>query len=176
MRIGICGYAESGKDVVADYLVEHRGFVKVNMSDALDRYLRILNPLVPHGDEMFRYDDLRQAMDLTTAKRNPEVRQLLQRLGTDVGRAIDPQMWVKEMEKEASKHDRVVTTGIRFIEETYPLNWLIHVERPGVGPVNGHPSDSIDEIIKLADIRLINDGTIDDLHAEIAASLLGVLL
>lgn len=171
-RVGICGYATSGKDVVADFLVQRYGFVKVNMSDAVDKYLRILNPMIPIVDgnviRVVRYDDLRQEMGFTEAKQIIEVRQLLQRLGTDVGRAIDPSMWVKELNKEAAKHDRVVTTGIRFDEEVEPLDLLIHVDRPGVGPVNNHVSDSIEHIIRRADLDLINGSTIEALQEQVA--------
>lgn len=173
MRVGICGYGGSGKDVVADVLVAEFGFVKVNMSDALDKYLRILNPLIPspftEGNHV-RYDRLRAHTDYVTAKKIPEVRELLQRLGTDVGRAIDPEMWVKQMELEASKHANVVTTGIRFTEECAPLDVLIHVDRDGYGPVNNHISDSLDDIFALAGMVIRNDGTLDDLRGYAAAA------
>lgn len=173
MRVGICGYGGSGKDVVADVLVADFGFVKVNMSDALDKYLRILNPLIPspfRADPVcVRYDKLREHTDYVTAKKIPEVRELLQRLGTDVGRAIDPEMWVKQMELEASKHANVVTTGIRFAEEAQPLDLLIHVDRVGYGPVNDHVSDSLDDIFAMARVLIRNDGTLDDLRVKATA-------
>jgi hypothetical protein len=181
MRIGITGYAGSGKDVVADVLVETFGFRKVNMSDALDRYLQILNPIiqiefVTDGDYFpriapVRYADLRATTDLTEAKKIPEVRQLLQRLGTDVGRAIDPEMWVNELNKEADKHRHVVTTGIRFIEEVDPLDVLIHVDRIGFGPVNDHPSEMLDDIFVQSHYTLQNAGTIEDLQQLTIATL-----
>lgn len=170
MRIGITGYGGSGKDVVADVLVDEFGFVKVNMSDALDRYLRILNPLIPSpftDDFHVRYDKLREHTDYVTAKKIPEVRQLLQRLGTDVGRAIDPGMWVKELEKEAKKHVDVVTTGIRFPEEAAALHLLIHVDRDGYGPVNDHVSDSLGDMFELANARIINNGTLHELREKV---------
>jgi hypothetical protein len=175
MRVGICGYAGSGKDVVADVLVTEYGFVRVNMSDALDRYLQVLNPwvhpagFVHLGD--IRYADLRGLLNYTEAKRIPEVRRLLQALGTDVGRAIDPEMWLKELEKEAARHDKVVTTGIRFLNEAAPLDYLVHVERPGVGPANDHVSESIDPIIAISSITLRNDGTIEDLQNQVREKL-----
>lgn len=45
MRIGLTGYAKSGKDEVADVLATEYGFVKVNMSDAINNYLCILDPI-----------------------------------------------------------------------------------------------------------------------------------
>jgi hypothetical protein len=175
MRVGICGYASSGKDVVADALVENFGFVRVNMSDALDRYLMILDPYVlTQQYRNVRYSELRSEVDYTTAKRNPEVRRLLQKLGTEVGRSIDPDIWIKELDKEAPKHDRVVTTGIRYLNEAAPLDFLIHVDRPGIGPANDHSSESIDAIIALANITFRNDDTIGDLHRQVIERLGGL--
>lgn len=185
-RIGLTGYAGSGKDAVADILVARYGFVKVNMSDALDKYLRILNPIITHetrfiedqcfgGDTIVevRYAEICERIpDYAARKRIPEVRELLQRLGADVGRAIDPEMWVKELKKESDKHRRVVTTGIRFPEEAEDLDYLINVTRPGYGPVNGHVSDqAIGLIACRADAVIANNGTLQQLENVVVAIL-----
>lgn len=170
MRVGICGYATSGKDVVADVLVDEFGFVKVNMSDALHRYMMILNPIIStdsvHGEA--RYADYCREFGYVDAKaRHPEVRRLLQVFGTEVGRSIDPNLWVKERDKVVGRYDNVVTTGIRFSNEAVGLTDLIHVDRPGVGPINDHPSDDLTEIIGLATLHIVNDGTVDDLRQRV---------
>jgi hypothetical protein len=187
MRIGITGYARAGKDEVANVFIEQFGFVKINMSDALDKYLRILDPwvfvsifdvvditdaldrdapLVP--GRWYRYSEICvQIPDYTTRKLIKEVRELLQRLGTDVGRAIDPMLWVDELNKEAHKHAFVVTTGIRFTEEVEPLDYLIHVDRPGVGPINDHDSENLDAIFARAHVKIDNDSDILDLRARV---------
>ena len=168
MRVGICGYATAGKDVVADTLVDEFGFVKVNMSEALHRYMMTLNPIIGtdsvHGQA--RYRDIVHEFGYVGAKRHEEVRRLLQVFGTEVGRSIDPNLWVKERDKIAGQYENVVTTGIRFANEAVGLTHLVHVDRPGVGPVNDHQSDRIDEVIGLATITLVNDGTVDDLHRK----------
>lgn len=114
MHVGICGYAESGKDEVANVLVQDIGFVSIGMSDALDKYLLILDPWIDMCGYFERYSDIRKRLTYVRAKEIPEVRRLLQRLGTEVGRAIDPDMWVKELRKSAkSAMKYVVTTGDR---------------------------------------------------------------
>ena len=50
---GFGGYLESGKDTIADYLVEHRGFVKVNMSNPIHAFVSAVNPII---DTYIRYD------------------------------------------------------------------------------------------------------------------------
>ena len=178
MRIGITGYAESGKDVASDHLEEEFGFVRINMSDALDKYLQILDPYVVASlgsTSYIRYAALRQHMSLTEAKKIPEVRRLFQKFGTDVGRAIDPEMWVTQLELEASKHQMVVTTGIRYVEEVAPLDVLLHINRPGYGPLNDHSSEDLQHIFDLADHRIDNDTTIADLQAKVQAWLIEVM-
>jgi hypothetical protein len=163
MRIGLTGYAKSGKDEVADVLVQEYGFVKVNMSDALDKYLSILNPIIDHD---WTYADYVEEVGFTKAKECHEVRRLLQAFGTEVGRAIDEDMWVREVAKIAEQHERVVTTGIRYRNEHVPGMLLIRVNRPGFGPLNSHSSESLDDVFALADITIENDGPLDDLQAK----------
>jgi hypothetical protein len=169
VRVGITGYATAGKDEIADVLVEEYGFVKIGMSDALNNYLRILNPVVAaDAPSLLRYSDAIATHGYVEAKaRYPEVRRLLQVMGTEIGRAIDSDMWVKELNKLASNHQRVVTTGIRFPNEYTDLTCLIAVERPGVGPLNDHPSENIDDIIDQADYFFNNDGTVDLLRENV---------
>lgn len=165
MHIGITGYAKAGKDEVADILIKI-GFVKINMSDALHKYLMILNPYIP-APAYSRYSDLVDRVGYVKAKEIPEVRELLQRMGTEVGRRIDPDMWIKEVKKVAQDYPNVVTTGIRYPNEAMMVDILIAVHRPGVGPVNDHSSDNIDHIIQMAQYRIHNDGTLDDLNKRV---------
>lgn len=172
-RIGICGYATSGKDVMASVLVEYRWFTRINMSDPLLRDLRLLNPLVDpgEGDAPQRLDDLLRVHSFEELKRrSPDFRSLLQRYGTDVWRAVNPNTWVERVATEAARFDRVVTTGIRFLNEMAGIDVLIHVERPGVGPVNGHVSDAgIGEVAALAHHHVLNDGSVEDLRVRTLA-------
>jgi hypothetical protein len=167
MRVGFCGYATSGKDVAAQALVDERGFVRVNMSDALLRDLRILNPLVetPRGRAV-RLLDILDTLTFEQAKANyPDLRTMLQVYGTDVWRSVDEDVWVRRARQEAARHERVVTTGIRFDNELADIDVLIYVERPNVGAVNAHVSDrGIVDLIDRAQHRLVNDGSVGDLR------------
>ena len=46
MIIGLSGYAQVGKDTVANYLVEKYGFVKVSFADPIREALYKLDPKV----------------------------------------------------------------------------------------------------------------------------------
>jgi len=169
MRVGICGFATSGKDVAASALVDERGFVRVNMSDALRRDMIILDPFI--GPEGVRLSDALRVMSYDSVKHKfPEFRRLLQIYGTDVWRSIDPDTWVRRAATESARHERVVTTGIRFLNELDGIDVLVHVVRPGVGPVNAHPSDAgIGEVARLAAVTLQNDGSPEQLRQRMLA-------
>lgn len=163
MRLGISGYARTGKDEVAKVFESH-GFVRVGMSDALDKYLCILNPLL--DDSGRRYGDYAVLLDYVSRKEHPEVRRLLQRMGTEVGRAIDPDMWVKEMVKLTEGYENTVTTGIRFVNERDAMDVRIHVTRTGFGPLNDHSSEDLTDIAEGADWYIHNGGTLTQLREQ----------
>jgi hypothetical protein len=180
IHVGIAGYATSGKDEVANVFKNEFAFVGINMSDALDKYLQLLDPIIQvayegpteGGDASWirldRYADIRRKMTYTDAKSIKEVRELLQRLGTEVGRDIDPFLWTNLVARSAAMHERVVTTGIRYIEEMSPIDVLIEVRRPGVGPVNSHSSDAgMAQVLAKADYVIHNDGTLDELYVKV---------
>lgn len=132
--IALGGKLRAGKDAVGDYLESRYGYVKLGMSDALNEALLKMNPWIDietvtdHGDTKVtllsteRYRDLHDAVGYVEAKKNPEVRRLLQVLGTEVGRdMIDQDVWVKIAEKKIlelwSQGKDVVITAIRFPNE-----------------------------------------------------------
>lgn len=139
--IGLGGKLRAGKDAVGDYLEEKHDFVKLGMSDALNEALLKLNPWIPTPglDYAIRYQELHDMRGYVEAKKNPEVRRLLQVLGTEVGRdMIDPDVWVKIAEKKILEHwangKSVVITAMRFPNEIEMLERLggfsVWVERP----------------------------------------------
>ena len=148
--IGLGGKLRAGKDAVADYLEEHHDFVKMGMSDALNDALLKLNPYIPteriYADGewvipagIHRYQDLHDEVGYVEAKKNPEVRRLLQMLGTEVGRdMISENVWTDIAEKRVREHwangKSVVITALRFPNELDMLERLggitAWVERP----------------------------------------------
>jgi hypothetical protein len=168
LLVGLCGYAGSGKDEAAKGLVAD-GWERVALADALRDALLALNPRV--NDEYLRPLSTVIAGDSWEfAKTLPDVRRLLQRLGTEAGRDIHGQdCWVNiARRKILATSNNVVVTDIRFANEAAMIRdlggVLIRVERPGVGPVNEHVS----EVMPFeADHTLLNDGSIEQLHDTI---------
>lgn len=128
------GVKESGKNASAELLEQHHGYVVLNMSDALLEALTILDPWIPvnahpsfdwAGAEtgtFLRFSALLDKVGYTESKTNPEVRRLLQALGTEVGRKlIDEDVWVDIMHDKIVDHldagTPVAVTGIRYPNE-----------------------------------------------------------
>lgn len=190
--IGLGGYATSGKDTVADFLVSDHGFVKTYMSKYLEQALLLLKPLVYiedniwnspalHNDEFIRYSVLHRAVGYNESKMLPEVRRLLQVLGTEIGRNMfGDNYWINLIKNEIlqafSENKSVVVSGIRYPNELFMIRdylggqvWWI--ERPGVDPVNTHSSDNSLDKDNFQHV-LLNNGTLEDLRntANIALS------
>lgn len=145
MLIGLSGYKQSGKDALADALVD-LGFTKVGMSDVLHDCMLILNPIVRvKNGHVERYAEICEQIGYVSAKEVPEVRRLLQVFGTDVGRAmLGEDVWVDAMARKLDAMDGdIVVTGVRFPNEARLVEaqgTLIRVERPGFTG-DGHASE-----------------------------------
>lgn len=175
--IGLGGYATAGKDAVADFLVTDHGFMKMGMSDALLDVMTILNPYLtsvsfPDTHPPVRFVDHLEVVGYVEAKRHPEVRRLMQILGTEIGRnMLGPDTWAdmarNKILAELDHGRSVAITGIRFPNEIDMIHSLggalVWVDRPGVEPARGHASDqSVSP--EAFDVSLLNHGTLDDLQ------------
>lgn len=192
--IGIGGLLYAGKDAVADYLVERYSWNKRGMSDPLNDALLALNPQVGINarpaqldghlvGEFITYQRLYEEVGYVEAKKNPEVRRLLQALGTEVGRnMIDENVWVdvaaREIEKRRTAGQDVIITGMRFPNELDMIRrlggHLWWVSRPGVeggqGTLAVHASESSvgpDDF----DTTILNVGDLDDLYEAVEIAL-----
>ena len=153
--IGLCGYAGVGKDTAAEVLLEELGFQRIAFADPIKGALLALDPLVPgeKDGEYHRLSEFSQDRDWSEIKEYPEVRRLMQVMGTEVGRNLfDPEIWVRlaerKLESTLSVGD-VVVTDVRFPNEARLIRGygglLVRIERPGFGPVNEHVSDRASE-------------------------------
>lgn len=174
--IAFTGYARSGKDSAAQALI-NAGWVKVAFADAVRDALLALNPLV-QGSEGYggamRLSTLVNHRGWDYAKQHDEVRRLLQRMGTEAGRAIHgAECWTDIAREKVydvlSQGGKAVITDCRFPNEAQRVrHWgglVVRIDRPGVGPVNGHTSDSLEGIEP--DCVIVNDGTVEDLHRKV---------
>ena len=184
MLVALSGYGGSGKDSVADVLVADYGFKRYAWADTLRLAAAALNPIVSwDGRVPIRYIDAIEEVGYNVAKfEYPEVRTLLQRLGTEVGRnLIGDNVWVDatlhRIQRECDPWDDVVITDTRFLNEVEvvknpeasPLRgsaYCVRVNRPAVGPAGDHPSETdLDDYD--FDYTINNDGALEDLPGAV---------
>lgn len=171
MIIGISGYAQVGKDTVAQILVEEYGYSRIGFADIIRNACYRLNPIVSlEGLRLAHAVDL-EGWDI--AKQIPEVRRILQVMGTEVGRdLIDPQIWVELTLHNTANTDKIVIPDVRFRNEAEEIKWrggqIWRVSRIDKNaPVNLHRSET-DMDTWSFDQYVSNNGTIEDLRDEIA--------
>lgn len=181
MLIGLSGKKRSGKDVVADYLVKEYSFVKVSFAEPLKEMLYALNPIVEvdvnfwdHEETEVRVRGLVDELGWEQAKDHyPEIRQLLQRLGTEAGRnVLGENVWVDLAMRRAGElygdHPGVVIPDMRFVNEFDAVvnagGYTVRIHRPGLTSTDTHPSETALDRIEGWHFMLDNDGTIQDLH------------
>lgn len=177
--IGLMGYAQSGKDAVAETLVSQRGFTRIAFADKLREFMYDLNPLIP-GDEE-GYWELAATVDQygwdavkeRYADDTHGGRQQLQRAGI-VLRATFGENILVDAAMNDSWGGRHVFSDVRFPNEVEALlrqgGQVWRVVRPGYGPVNNHVSETaVDHVA--ADVTLHNDGTLAELEASVLANL-----
>lgn len=177
MIIAASAWARCGKDTVADYLVEKHGYVKLSFATPMREALYRLNPTIQVGGY---HMSLAQAVDLmgweALKAESTDIRALMQRLGTEVGREMFGQdFWVNLAMKEATKYEKVVFADCRFVNEAEAVRsaggavWRI--ERKGFGPANEHVSErALDDYGFFAAV-IENHGTIEQLHANVESVL-----
>lgn len=170
ITIGLAGYARAGKDTVAKMVTEYE-FEQRSFAKPLKDALYALNPLVDQvGDVTCRIDDLVDSVGWEQAKSSPEVRSLLQRLGTEAGRNVLGQnIWVDALFNQPS-NGRIVISDVRFPNEAAAIKLrgglVWRVERPGYGPVNTHASETaIDDFPY--DGVIVNDGDLGQLQVRV---------
>lgn len=175
--VGISGWARTGKDTVAARLVEKYGYTRMSFADPMREALCRLDPLITVGEM--------QGVGLASAVEglgwealkslSPDVRGLMQRMGTEVGRDMFGQnFWVDTAIDSIEDGSKVVFADVRFPNEAEAIKNLggevWRVLRPGVGPANDHISETaLDD--HSFDMYILNNTTLEDLWEVIDKEL-----
>lgn len=210
--VGLTGFAQSGKDTAASFLVK-RGWTRIAFADILRQSLYNLNPpvgttVVPVYDHFYsaysgegcwgfgdtpiteykattyRVQQIVDAIGWDRAKvEYEEIRELLQRFGTEVGRELyGTDFWVEMALKKIKTHPLAVfgspeevdgdyvITDVRFPNEEAAVHNLggkvYRIQRPGTGAVNPHPSEA--HVLTMpVDGVILNDGDLERYEAEV---------
>lgn len=170
--IGFCGYAQSGKDTAASFLVE-QGFKRLAFADILRQSLYNLNPIVVQGR---RVQEIVDVVSWDVAKVDfPEIRELLQRMGTEVGRELyGENFWVDRVMSQVKSTGDYVITDVRFPNEEAAVHQaggkVLRIVRDGVGAVNAHVSDTGVDSLNI-DGAILNTGSLEEFKAQVLAQV-----
>lgn len=172
--IGFSGYARSGKDTAAAVLVSKMAFERRAFADTMREMLYRLNPPIRRHRLLGEYVRLATLVDnrgWEIAKTLPDVRRLLQRLGTDAGRdVLGEDTWINAIFRHSPA--RLVIPDVRFVNEKAAIERrggvVIRIERPKCGPINNHASETaLDAEVFHAVIT--NGGEIEELEKQVEA-------
>jgi hypothetical protein len=180
MIIGLSGWARSGKDTVANHLVDNFGFVKVSFAEPMREALVRLNPSISING---LHTELASAVRLmgweNLKSESPDVRGLMQRFGTEIGREMfGENFWVDLALSSVKPGANVVIPDCRYPNEADAIKaaggvvWRI--DRKGVGPANEHDSERALDSYEF-DRKLTNYETFDVLNRlvdDLVASVL----
>lgn len=140
-----------------------------------------LDAVLPAGvDFDGALEELEEWLDDCLRQRRITPRYVLQTLGTEWGRTIDKDIWVKTALRRAAAlkdGDAVLITDVRFINEARAIvaggGQVWRIERPGAGlsgTAGAHVSEkeqASTEFMKFVKYVVRNDGTLDELRRAV---------
>lgn len=180
--IALSGYARAGKDEAAKVLVEEHGFIQVAFADKLREMLYQLNPLVAawrSWDQEPGAVYVQDAIDrygwqgYKETMYGPEIRRLLQRLGTEAGRqTLWDSIWIDAALTGLPKDAKVVVSDARFNNEFDAVRerggYIWRIEREGVGPANDHISETEAVGYPYFSLTIHNNGTLSEFRQTVS--------
>lgn len=175
----ICGFKRSGKDTVADYLVQRYGYTKVKIADPLKAACKLLFGL---DDEQVD-GHLKEVEDQRWGK---TPREIMQFFGTDIMQyafqSFMPELkrtfWVKNLCMKYKHTDaKLVVADLRFhheLEEFKKLNAKCMVIKVISDKVDTSTDEHVSErewMTIQEDVCIHNNGTLEELYAKIDSYL-----
>lgn len=165
MLIGLAGPAGSGKDTVGAWFVKNYGFKRYAMASALKTGMAAMGFPEPADRAM---------KEQAVPGFNFSWREAAQRLGTEWGRGLDPEIWIKIAQRDiVAINDSVVITDIRFENEATMLRasggTLLHIlgRKADLGVNQNHVSENPVAICPNTDVILDNRGSLEDLYEQL---------
>lgn len=164
IMVGISGKAHSGKDTVADILVEDYGFIKLTFADKLKKLVR----------HYYKIPD----KELWTDRKTPEVRRILQGTGELLKGLEGEDFWIYELQKKLTYrsmqkgwNNRVVISDVRyenekaFVEECSGIT--IRIDRPDREEIEFNPEHISEKGLENFEYIVVNDETLNHLKWKI---------
>jgi hypothetical protein len=164
----------SGKSTAAAYLTRRHSYVTLKFAFPLKKMLgALLEEILPFGQVDDHLEGSRKEAPIMELGGH-SARRLMQTLGTEWGRAQDPQFWVNIMDARLRgrfSHDHVVIDDMRFPNEYAMLRargaYMVKIEDPQARKQTDHASEgALDG--HAFDATIQNTGSLDDLYNQIA--------
>ncbi len=174
--IGFGGYAGAGKDTAAQVLVDDHGYQLLSFGHYVADLLADIDPLVEvEAGRTCRASVVLDERGYEAAKLVPDFVRLLQDLGSAVNDR-DPGFWSRLVLAGVAPSAHAVISGVRSPAQIAAVRdaggVTVWVERPGVGPRNGHRNETAagpDDF----DLVVRHDRTVADLHAAVRGLIEG---
>jgi hypothetical protein len=172
--IGLTGPAGSGKDTVRQMLEQNHHCTGLAFADPMRAMLAPLLDLCGVGNEWMTQRELKE---LPIPGLGQSYRVLAQRLGTEWGRSIDPDFWVKVAAASMAEVMNIkgpevvfVISDVRFDNEA---RWvknhggvIWHIHRPAAQAVAAHQSEN-GIWSELVDLNILNKYTLSELGDQV---------
>jgi hypothetical protein len=184
MIIGLTGKAGAGKDTVGDMLVKHYGFRKDAFAATLKAMLATAG--MPEPKAMLATAGMPEPKVTADKEKSIEGfdfswRQAAQTLGTEWGRSLDPDLWVKlTMNRVLHWPGHCVFTDVRFENEAAAIRrvgghiWHVAGRQTNLGAHAGHASEAGVQFYPNKDF-LINNGYDLQMLFDSVATLVGAM-
>lgn len=135
--VGFTGPAGSGKDTAADYLMS-KGFVKISFASTLKAMLATAG--LPEPASRDDKEKIIEGFPFSW-------REAAQTLGTEWGRSLDPDIWLKLTLKGLEPDGKYVVSDVRFENEAKVVRengLLIHLvgRKVDMGDLEAHASEA----------------------------------
>ena len=174
MLIGLCGKKQSGKDTIADHIINNYYFRKRAFAEPLKEACKII---FNFSDEQV-YGDLKEVYD---ERWNETPRHLLQLVGTELFRntlskysdSIGDNIWLKNFELWYAKNNEhnIIITDCRFLNEINLIKKLgglvILIERESLNNLDTHHSENDFLKYNNFDYKILNNSSLDDLFVKV---------
>lgn len=181
--IGLTGFAGAGKDSVRLILERDHNYHGLAFADPMRL---MLFELLQSAGISANYMHARDLKELPIPELGVSYRHMAQTLGTEWGRNLHPDFWVRiaaAYVADCAKHTDtagmpIVVSDVRFANEAHWIKQqggqLWRVDRPNLEPVRHHQSEQ--EIDRLVHTQWVsNYGTLEDLERQVSMALAGKL-
>lgn len=165
---------QCGKTTVASFM-SSKGYTRLSFATPIKRMAQVLLTELGYSAEE-AYKLLHERKEEKLACISTTSRHVMQTLGTEFGRGcVHPRVWLLCAERSLSDHRAkghpVVFDDCRFPDEADFIRrlggQLWRIERPGTDRSTEHASEGSLDDYPLFDRRLINDGSLLDLHERV---------